>query len=131
MVDRHENLLLELGYTIHSPLLETNLKDSSRILIEVPEILLNSYSTIMSKLGLCVKPTEPNRLELKFSSRIDRDVFLFSHKALAAKKELGIAHIINHIESSTQSGESFNYLLEIESLRFDLYRMILVNSKVT
>lgn len=86
LIDHHGRVLLELGYTISSPILEINLKDSSRILVEVPEQLLHPYSALMSELGLSIKPAEPDRLELKFSSRINRDVFLFCQKAFAAKK---------------------------------------------
>ena len=130
LLDTNGNVLLELGYTINNPVLETNLKDSSRMLIELPEQLQHPYSIVMSKLGLTIRAGEPSRLELKFSSRINRDIFLFSHKAFAAKKELGLAHILNHVETSLQHGKTFDYLLEIESLRFDLYRMILANSKL-
>lgn len=42
-----------------------------------------------------------------------------------------MAHVIHQIESNTlQQGDNFNYLLEIESLRFDLYRMIVANTKL-
>lgn len=59
---------------------------------------------VMSKLGLSLRPGEPNHLELKFSSRLNRDVFLFSQKAFAAKKELGIAHILNQLDTDLQAG---------------------------
>jgi hypothetical protein len=56
------------------------------------------------------------KLKLTFVSRISRDLFLLAHKGFSAKKILEASFILQKIVKWNTSNDSFDYLVEIESL---------------
>lgn len=71
-----------------------------------------------------------HRLELKFSNRATRDNFLFILKAFNTKRALKNSVIMGKIEQiNFNDTGSFNYIMEIDSLKMDLYKLNKLNEK--
>lgn len=70
------------------------------------------------------------KIELKFDDRTLRDNFLFILKSFNTKKALRNSAIVKKIENiDLNKNENINYVLEIDSLREDLFKLGMVNDK--
>lgn len=121
---------LKFDYSVGSPAIELSLKDTSRLIMSVPTRSHDEFGKFVCGLGRPHRQGQPFQLELRFVNRFSRDVLLFAHKVFSAKKELKSAHLLNSLEHPEMQGEQFNYLVEMESLRYDLYRLIVANAKL-
>jgi hypothetical protein len=70
------------------------------------------------------------RLELRFNNRATKDNFLFIIKAFNTKKIMKNSTIMNKIEQvDMNENATFNYMIEIESLKADIQKLTKLNEK--
>lgn len=98
--------------------------DESSLSIRVPYA---GHSSSSSKVRLFQKSHTPclNKMELKFQSRLSRDLFLFAHRAFICREDLKNSMYIQRIETLTAINTEKDYFkfLEFMGLKHEIYRL--------
>ena len=129
-------------YSVADPRVDINPKDNTRLLLRFSEryeedllrFLQATFQDDMPEPRVKHAQFEngqlpgETRLELRFTSRTTKDMLVYSYRAFMARKEVKTAFTLNKIENLNLNDEStFNFLLEIESLKSDIARLVELN----
>lgn len=132
----HSHHQYTFDYSMGEPRIEASPKEPQKVVItfgerhefEVVPFIKNIFGN--EDMSASQRQRNEHKLELKFSSRNLRDNFLFIIKAFNTKRAMKNATVMSKIEQlDFNDSGTFDYLLEIDSLKMDLLKLSKLNEK--